>query len=45
MATETPKTPEGIRNFRNLLRGLVAVPKAELDARLKARKKRRRKKK
>jgi len=45
MATDTPKTPEGIRNFRNLLRDLVAVPKSELDARLKARKKRKRRKK
>lgn len=45
MATEKPKTPEGIREFKKLLGIVATVPKELVDARVehlrKARKKRR----
>ena len=47
MATEQPKTPKGIREFKEILGIVASVPKELVDARVehlkKARKKRRNK--
>lgn len=47
MATEKPKTPQGIREFKGLLGIVASVPKEEVDARVehlkKVRKQRRNK--
>jgi hypothetical protein len=43
MAKETPK-PKGMGKFKSLLRQVVSVPKADVDAAIKAGKRKRRKK-